>query len=126
MPLLDLRCWLRHPYHRFLFQNYRNPYLDNGRPAVDDDHLFISQRTKRGLTARAVQRLVAKYARLAELEDVTAHVLRHSFGKGALNAGMDVVSVAALMGHENLKTTMVYTRPSEAELQAAIDRMGVT
>lgn len=90
-----------------------------------DDHVFISQRTRRGLTPRAVERLVAKYARLAGLEDVTPHVLRHSFGKDALGAGMDVVSVAALLGHENLKTTMIYTRPSEDELQVAIDRIGV-
>jgi site-specific recombinase XerD len=90
-----------------------------------DDHVFISQRTKRGITPRAVERLVAKYARLAGLEGVTPHVLRHSFGKDALGAGMDVVTVAALLGHENLKTTMIYARPSEDELQVAIDRIGV-
>lgn len=90
-----------------------------------DDHVFISQRTRRGITPRAVERLVAKYAQLAGLEDVTPHVLRHSFGKDALGAGMDVVTVAALLGHENLKTTMIYTRPSEDELQVAIDRIGV-
>lgn len=95
------------------------------RPKVEDDHVFISQRTKRGVTPRAVERIVAKYARIAGLEEVTPHVLRHSFGKDALGSGMDVVTVAALLGHENLKTTMIYTRPSEAELQAAIDRMGI-
>jgi len=95
------------------------------RPEADDGHAFISQRTKRGLTPRAVQRIVAKYAALAGLDDVAPHVLRHSFGKDALDSGMDVVTVAALLGHENLKTTMIYTRPSESELQSAIDRMGV-
>jgi integrase/recombinase XerD len=72
-----------------------------------------------------VQRIVAKLAMRAGLEDVTPHVLRHSFGKDALDAGMDVVTVAARMGHENVKTTVIYTKPSEAELQAAADRMGV-
>jgi len=100
-------------------------YIDEARPKVSDDHVFISQRTRLGITPRAVERLVVKYARLAGLEDVTPHVLRHSFGKDALGAGMDVVTVAALLGHENLKTTMIYTRPSEDELQVAIDRIGV-
>lgn len=99
-------------------------YYDD-RPEVEHDHVFISQRTKQGLTPRAIQRIVAKYATLAGLDDVTPHVLRHSFGKDALDSGIDVVTVAALMGHENLKTTMIYTRPSEDEMQAAIDRMGV-
>lgn len=41
------------------------------------------------------------------------------------DARMNVVTVAARMGHENVKTTVIYTKPSEAELQAAADRMGV-
>jgi site-specific recombinase XerD len=46
----------------------------------------------------AVELLVTKYARLAGLEDVTPHTLRHSFGNHALEAGADLVSVSALLG----------------------------
>jgi site-specific recombinase XerD len=80
---------------------------------------------RRNWFPRAIERLVAKYAHLAGMEKVTPRILRHSFGKDALGAGMDVVTVAALLGHESLRTAMIYTRPTEDELQVAIDRIGV-
>src|SRR3954453_11309839 len=48
------------------------------RPTVSADHLFIGQRGQ-GISSRAVELLVTKYGRLAGLEDVTPHTLRHSF-----------------------------------------------
>src|SRR4051812_21749080 len=66
------------------------------RPTVLADHLFIGQRGQ-GISSRAVELLVTKYARLAGLDDVTPHTLRHSFGKHALDAGADLVSVSALL-----------------------------
>src|SRR3954447_24238803 len=55
------------------------------RPTASDDRLFIGQRGQR-VSSRAVELLVTKYGRLAGLEDVTPHTLRHSFGKHALDA----------------------------------------
>src|SRR5207237_9687718 len=58
---------------------------------VSDARLLIGQRGQ-GISSRAVELLVAKYAHLAGLEEVTPHTLRHSFGKHALDAGADLVS----------------------------------
>jgi integrase len=38
--------------------------------------------------------------------------LRHTFGKSALDAGVDLVTVSRLIGHERLETTAIYTVPS--------------
>jgi site-specific recombinase XerD len=92
------------------------------RPAVSDDHLFIGQRHQ-GLSPQAVENLVRKYARLAGLTDVTPHTLRHSFGKGLLDAGVDLVAVAALLGHSRLETTAIYTHPSNRDLEHAVQRL---
>jgi integrase/recombinase XerD len=92
------------------------------RPRVADDHLFISQRGG-GLREQAVQNLVAKYARQAGLEDVTPHTLRHTFGKHTLDAGADLVTVAALLGHERLETTAIYTQPGPRDLERAVARL---
>ncbi len=92
------------------------------RPAVSDDHLFVGQRGQ-GVSPRAVELLVGKYARLANLEGVTPHTLRHSFGKHALDAGADLVSVAALLGHERLETTAVYTTPSRRDLERVVEKL---
>jgi len=92
------------------------------RPAVADDHLFIGQRGA-GLTVRAVESLVAKYAWLAGLPEVTPHTLRHTFAKHLLDAGENLVTVATLMGHSRLDTTAVYTRPGAQDLERAVERL---
>lgn len=86
------------------------------RPESADPRLF-------GITSRAIELLVAKYARLAGLDRVTPHVLRHSFGKHALDAGADLVAVAALLGHAKLETTARYTRPGAVDLERAVARL---
>jgi site-specific recombinase XerD len=86
------------------------------RPTVSTDRLFVGQRGD-GVSPRAVELLVAKYARLANLEDVTPHTLRHSFSKHALDAGGDLVSVAALLGHQRLEKRAIYTTPSQHDLE---------
>jgi integrase/recombinase XerC len=92
------------------------------RPKVVDDHLVVGQRGT-GLTVRAVEKLVEKYARLAGLPDVSPHVLRHTFGKHALEAGVDLVTVSRLLGHERLETTAIYTTPSAADLEIAVAKL---
>jgi site-specific recombinase XerD len=92
------------------------------RPTVSDDHLFIGQRGQ-GISSRAVELLVTKYGRLAGLEDVTPHTLRHSFGKHALDAGADLVSVSALLGHHRLETTAIYTTPSQRDLERVVEKL---
>src|SRR5437764_1665847 len=92
------------------------------RPTVSADHLFIGQRGQ-GISSRAVELLVTKYGRLAGLEDVTPHTLRHSFGKHALDAGADLVSVSVLLGHQRLETTAIYTTPSQRDLERVVEKL---
>src|SRR6266542_4702759 len=92
------------------------------RPTVSDDHLFIGQRGQ-GVSSRAVEMLVTKYGRLAGLEEVTPHTLRHSFGKHTLDAGADLVSVSALLGHQRLETTAIYTTPSQRDLEKVVEKL---
>ena len=94
------------------------------RPKVVDDHLFIGQRGG-GVKEQAVELIVAKYAQAAGLEGVTPHQLRHSFGKQALDQGVDLVTVARLLGHTRLDTTARYTTPSESDLEKAVEKLEV-
>lgn len=94
------------------------------RSAGGDDHLFIGQR-RNGLTDSAVQRLVAEIGRLAGIDDLTPHVLRHTFGRGLIDAGVDLVTVKTLMGHKRLDSTALYTKPSVSDLQSAVEKLAV-
>lgn len=92
------------------------------RPKVADDYLFVGQRGK-PLRPQGVELVVARLARLAGLEKVTPHVLRHSFAKHALETGTDLVTVSTLLGHERLDTTARYTTPTSRDLEKAVERL---
>lgn len=52
----------------------------------------------------------------AQLRQASPHWLRHTFAKSALLTGQDVRHVAALLGHRDLATTMVYTEQDALDL----------
>ncbi len=91
-------------------------------PTVKDNWLFISRKTKSAITTRALGYLVHKYARIAGVEDISPHDLRHRFGYRMAET-VPLHRLAQIMGHDSLDTTMVYVRGTSEDLQRDVEQI---
>jgi integrase/recombinase XerC len=72
------------------------------------------------LTERGLGYLVAKYARLATVVDLSPHDLRHRFGYRMAQT-VPLHRLAQIMGHDSLDTTMIYVQGTKQDLQQAVE-----
>lgn len=83
---------------------------------------FLSMQKKR-ITARAVEQLVQKYARIiSPLKHITPHKLRSTYGTMLYRATQDIYLVADVLGHKDVNTTRKhYAATSEDFKRKAAD-----
>jgi len=79
------------------------------RPDGLRSKLMFTERGRPVSTAR-VDAAVDKVARAAGLQNVSPHRLRHTLATQAINRGMSLEAIAALLGHRSLTMSLVYAR----------------
>ncbi|WP_209451980.1 tyrosine-type recombinase/integrase [Leptospira ryugenii] len=85
------------------------------RPA---DWIFPGQKGTQHLSIRTAERIfeIAK-ERCGITKPVSFHSLRHAFATHLLEQGTDVRVIQALLGHESLRTTQIYTKVAKRQLE---------
>lgn len=95
------------------------------RPQSDGDFVWLAvEADSEGLSGRAVQRILERFMLAADLDELTAHICRHTFAKNLVNSGVGLEKVAALLGHSNLNTTRIYVAPDRRDLERAVELLG--
>lgn len=94
-------------------RNLKNP---------QNDYLLLSQKGGR-LTTSGINKIIEKIREKTNLDDLTPHTLRHTFANDLLTNGHPMPYVAALLGHNDLDTTRVYTSPRQQNLKDAVESL---
>lgn len=83
-------------------------------------HLFLCQRGTRPVD-RTVQVAFRRACERAKVRRVRFHDLRHTFGSRLGQAGVSPFVIARLMGHADLKRTMIYVHLTERDEREAVE-----
>jgi len=92
--------------------------------------LFVSapmgpKGTSRRLSARAIEKMVEKYALAYGKPSLSVHKLRHSFATRYHREINDVPKLRRQLGHSSIQTTMIYTHIKNDDLKNAVDKMDI-
>ena len=84
-------------------------WIAHQRPTgLRSDRLLLER--NRPITSLRVANALHRLGRDAGIGHVTAHQLRHTLATQAINRGMSLDAIAALLGHKTLAMTMIYAR----------------
>lgn len=93
-----------HPHLVELIGAYRAAHVTPGH------ELLIPYENGRQLDRHAVTRFINKAGAAAGLPHINPHRLRHTLATQAINRGMSLEAIAAMLGHKSLDMTLVYAR----------------
>jgi integrase/recombinase XerC len=86
------------------------------------EYLF-RQKSGKPLSRRQLEDLTHHWGAAAEVPDCLPHRFRHTYATRLLRGGVDIRIVKELLGHEDIKSTVVYTEVTDAALSEAILRL---
>ncbi|MDT3697423.1 MAG: tyrosine-type recombinase/integrase [Ignavibacterium sp.] len=98
--ILQARFLLGKPENNLLFYKYEDVKLNED---------FVSKQFKKAVRAAKLN------------EKIHFHTLRHSFASALVQRGISLYAVKELLGHENIKTTQIYSHLQKQNLMEAVN-----
>ena len=127
--LMSARHWLRVPVGKLHNDRYvpLHPQLvellQAHHAGRDDDLDRLIMWNGGSLDRHQVARMLRRVAKAAGIGHVHPHQLRHTLATQAINRGMSLEAIAAMLGHKTLRMTLVYARVADQTVADAYDRV---
>lgn len=86
----------------------------------DNTHLFMSR--KGVYTTDGLRNLLKSIGSRAGIDDVHPHRFRRTFATNLSQRGMEIQEIQKLLGHSDIKTTLVYVNTDDSKIQSSYKR----
>ena len=88
------------------------------------DYVFARATGQKPVSAQAVRAYLRGMLQKAGIEKkISPHKLRHTYATNLLNAGAELVDIKALLGHESIATTPIYTNVGQERMEQVVARL---
>jgi integrase/recombinase XerD len=84
---------------------------------------LVARKDGKPFTRKMIERRTRLWGRALGIADVLPHRFRHTFATVLLESGADIRYVQALLGHEDLSTTQIYTQVVDQRVLGAVLKM---
>jgi integrase/recombinase XerD len=85
------------------------------------DYVFVSKSRRKGLSRIMVFHLIKELVEIVGIKKtVSPHTFRHSFATSLLEGGANLRAIQAMLGHESVGTTEIYTHMDTSRLREEI------
>ena len=88
------------------------------------EFVFARALGQKPVSAQAARAYLRGMLQKAGIEKkISPHKLRHTYATNLLNAGAELVDIKALLGHESISTTQIYTNVGQERMEKVVARL---
>ena len=88
------------------------------------EYVFARTPGRKPISSQAARAYLRGMLQKAGIEKkISPHKLRHTYATNLLNAGAELVDIKALLGHESIATTQIYTNVGQERMEQVVGRL---